>query len=103
MSKKIKILAFFTLSFTFSGILFAQVSVGDALAYATINSAVATSSAIVLQKAGFQTQTFNTPYGLVTTVQSSSSMSSGQTQSVQSSLWEKQQEVSNQRQAFMAK
>lgn len=77
----------------------ADTELDHALLYATANSAVATSSAIALKKAGFETQTINTPYGLVTTIKDDTDTV---TATSQTDRWQKQQAVYAQRKAFMS-
>lgn len=79
---------------------YADANFDKAMTYATVNSVVATSSAIALQKAGFKTQTYNTPYGLVTTIDDNQGEASQKNQN-EPSAWQTQQEVSQQRQDFM--
>lgn len=76
----------------------ANANFDQALTYATVNSAVATTSAIALQKAGYPTQTVNTPYGLVTTIKDSNTPAATANQP---SAWQQQQQVQSQREAFM--
>ena len=80
---------------------YADANFDKAMTYATVNSVVATSSAIALQKAGFKTQTYNTQYGLVTTIDNDQNNISQKNRNEPSS-WQTQQQISQQRQDFMS-
>ncbi|WP_192484746.1 MULTISPECIES: hypothetical protein [Cysteiniphilum] len=84
-----------------TGIGYADANFDKAMTYATVNSVVATSSAIALQKAGFQTKTYNTQYGLVTTIDDNQGDISQKNQN-EPNAWQTQQEISQQRQDFMS-
>ncbi|GGG06743.1 MULTISPECIES: hypothetical protein [Cysteiniphilum] len=83
-----------------TGIGYADANFDKAMTYATVNTVIATSSAIALQKAGFKTQTYNTQYGLVTTIDNGQNNISQKNQN-EPSTWQTQQEISQQRQDFM--
>lgn len=79
---------------------YADANFDKAMTYATVNTVVATSSAIALQKAGFKTTTYNTQYGLVTTINNDQDKATQKPQN-EPSAWQTQQEISQQRQDFM--
>ncbi|WP_440616206.1 hypothetical protein [Cysteiniphilum sp. 6C5] len=89
------------LTFMMTGSGYADANFDKSMTYATVNTVVATSSAIALQKAGFKTQTYNTQYGLVTTIDDNQGDVSQKNQS-EPSTWQTQQEISQQRQDFMS-
>lgn len=76
----------------------ANSNVRDALVYSTINSAIATGTAIGLQRAGYQTQTVVTPFGAQTVIVNNTDNLSNNTQNTARPT---QSEINQQRMDFM--
>lgn len=72
----------------------------NALIYSTINSAVATGTAVGLQRAGYQTETVITPYGATTVIKNQNDQNNSNT-TPPASNQQRQSEITQQQLDFM--
>ncbi len=80
----------------------ANAQADKALTYAAVNTTIATTTAIALQKAGYQTQTISTPNGLITTIKDPNANTTQQSASDDNNWQQVQEDAYQQRQDFMS-